>query len=127
MATTPFAPPLVSPQFGQNFGPVTPLPPVLLAQPQQLTANAAAFTSVFIQPVNALWLYLNIVGFSGSDQLRIRFNNDLANNYWHRNVTVAAGAATLTANADVVSTSGILIGLAGTGPLQILATVGNPS
>ena len=126
MATNPFAPPVPSPSFSSNYGPVTPQPPVLLATPQQLTANAANFTSVFIQPVNALWIYLNINGFAVSDIVSLRFNNDSANNYWSRHLTAVAGGVVFVDN-PTVSTALIRCSLTGTTQVQVFATIGNPS
>lgn len=125
MATTPVAPPIVSSPFGQNFGPTTPIPPIYLGG-QQLAVAAAAFNSIFIQPVNSITFWFNIVGFNVADILGLRFNNDSGNNYWSRHVTVAQGA-TLNTNTEVASTSLIRCGLAGTVNTQIFGTIGNPS
>jgi hypothetical protein len=93
---------------------------------QQLAANAAAFTSIFLQPVNSLWFYLNVVGLSGADVCAIRFNNDSGANYWDRNLTVAAGGVVVV-DTNTLSTTLIRLGVSGTVPQQIFGTIGNPS
>lgn len=125
MATTPFAPPIPPALFGANYGNETPYPPVLLGA-QQLAANAAAFSSIFIQPVNSLWFYLNVVGASGSDTCAIRFNADSGANYWDRNLTVAAGGVVVV-DTNTLSTTLIRLGVAGTLNQQIFGVIGNPS
>lgn len=127
MATTPIAPPVPSPLWGSNYGPVTPQPPVLLATPQQLTANAAAFASIFIQPVNSIMIWLNLVGFSASDQAALRFNNDSGTNYWDRNLTVVAGGVVVVDTNSAGALAFMRLGVAGTLPTTMLITVTNPS
>lgn len=98
--------------LGQAYGPDSVFPPVYLTG-ATLTANAAAFPTLTFPAYPSLELRLRIVGFSGSDLVSLRFNADAGNNYWDRNVSIAAGGVINVDNATT-TTAQIRLGVAGT-------------
>lgn len=89
-------------------------PPIYLGQTAPLAAAAANLGTIVIPPFNCLYIEIVLTGFSGSDQLGIRFNGDTGANYVSRFLTAAAGVATLTDAPFVSATSMRLTAAAGT-------------
>ena len=89
-----------------------------------LSANAAAFPLLTFPAWNSLDIRLNIMGFSGSDIVSIRFNADTGNNYWDRNLTAVAGGVVFVDN-PTTTTSQIRVGIAGTKGISARLQVGN--
>lgn len=93
-----------------NYG---PWPPVFLAQTPPLAAAAANLGTLVVPAMNTLYIEITLTGFSGADQLGIRFNGDTGANYVSRFLTAAAGVATLT-DAPFVSATAMRLTAAAT-------------
>lgn len=89
-------------------------PPIFLGGAGPITVAAANLGTIAIIPMNTLWIEITLTGFSGSDQLGIRFNGDTGANYVSRFLTAAAGVATLTDAPFVSATAMRLTAAAGT-------------
>lgn len=89
-----------------------------------ISANAAAFPLLTFPAWGSLDIRLNILGFSGSDIVSLRFNADTGNNYWDRNLTAVAGGVVFVDN-PTTTTSQIRVGIAGTKSISARLTVGN--
>lgn len=106
--------------IGFNYGPDTTFPMIYLTG-AALTANGAAFPTLTFPGYNSLEIRLHLAGFSGSDTATLTFNGDTGNNYWDRNITIAAGGVTVTDSSSNTTRANIRVGAAGT--TQIVAVL----
>jgi hypothetical protein len=109
--------------IGFNYGPDSMFPPIYLTG-ATLTSAAAAFPTLTFPAYSSLQILLHIAGYSGSDLGSLRFNADSGNNYWDRNISIAAAGVT-NVNNETTTTSQMRFGIAGTKQVVCLFNIQN--
>lgn len=109
--------------IGAATGSVSIEPGVFL-EGATISANAASFPTISFPAYGSLDIRLNILGFSASDIVAVRFNSDSGTNYWDRNMTAVAASVVFVDN-PTASTTLIRVGIAGTKSITAKLFVGN--
>ena len=88
------------------FGDIPPFDHLLTLEVGPLPASTPAFPTLRFNPMNGLYLFINVTGYGGTDVVSLRFNGDAGANYWDRTITLPAGT---TVFADTSTTATTLI------------------
>lgn len=80
----------------------TPWPPLVIAE-RILPASAPQFPTLTFNPMNGLYLFINVTGYGGTDVVSLRFNGDSGPNYWDRTITLPTGTTVITDTSTTAS------------------------